>query len=219
MSVEADVRTGTVSKPTMEDENERLWYPWDQHESEDITGKDDAVRLYQKVKRNTILLLVPQWDLWLSHNSQGIAYASSAGVLSVFGLYGTFLPCLVYSVLGTSRQLAVGPVSVTSLLINSNFLSLLPCAQSISKANTFQVQCQAAYNQAAIQLAFIVACIYTGIGLLQLGWLMKFLSHPVVGGFMSGAAITNGLGQAKYVFGFKISMGPSTRLLPAVLWC
>ena len=44
------------------------------------------------------------------------------------------------------------------------------------------------------------------------GWLMKFLSHSVIGGFMSGAAITIGLGQAKYIFGFKIAMGSSTQL-------
>ena len=54
--------------------------------------------------------------------------------------------------------------------------------------------------------------MYTGIGALRMGWLMKFLSHSVIGGFMSGAAITIGLGQAKYIFGFKITMGSSTQL-------
>ena len=54
--------------------------------------------------------------------------------------------------------------------------------------------------------------MYTGIGLLRMGWLMKFLGHSVIGGFMSGAAITIGIGQVKYILGFKISMGASTRL-------
>ena len=86
---------------------------------------------------------------------QGLSYANSAGVPSVFGLYGAFLPCLIYSLLGTSRQLAVGPVAVTSLIIYANLQTALPCASGISNPNiitdpTLQA-CQAAYNQAAIQ--------------------------------------------------------------------
>ena len=54
--------------------------------------------------------------------------------------------------------------------------------------------------------------MYTGIGVLRMGWLMKFLSHSVIGGFMSGAAITIGVGQIKYILGFKINMGSSTRI-------
>ena len=86
---------------------------------------------------------------------QGLSYATSAGVTSVFGLYGAFLPCLVYSLLGTSRQLAVGPVAVTSLVIYSSLQGAMPCASAISNPNTItdptQLACQAAYNQAAIQ--------------------------------------------------------------------
>ncbi|GAX84215.1 hypothetical protein CEUSTIGMA_g11638.t1 [Chlamydomonas eustigma] len=147
---------------------------------------------------------------------QGIAYASSAGVPSVFGLYGAFLPCIVYSLMGTSRQLSVGPVAVTSLLIYSNFQALIPCAASISNPNTVstpeEIACQNTYNNAAIQVAFIVACLYTAVGLLRMGWMMKFLSHSVISGFMTGAAITIGIGQAKYVLGYSISMGSSTAL-------
>ncbi len=144
---------------------------------------------------------------------QGISYATSAGLPGVFGLYGVFLPCLVYSLMGTSRQLAVGPVAVTSLLIYSNLQTVLPCSSVNTNPNTpVDVACQNQYNTAAIQVALIVACMYTSVGLLRLGWLMKFLSHSVIGGFMTGAAITIGIGQAKYIFGFKIEMGSSTRL-------
>ncbi len=58
---------------------------------------------------------------------QGMAYASSAGLPSVYGLYGAFLPCLVYCLVGSSRQLAVGPVAVTSLLLAANLHDLVPC--------------------------------------------------------------------------------------------
>ena len=82
---------------------------------------------------------------------QGMAYASSAGLPSVFGLYGAFLPCLVYCCLGSSRQLAVGPVAVTSLLFASNLHSLIPCSQGISNPNSpgtsELVECQQQYNQ------------------------------------------------------------------------
>ena len=130
---------------------------------------------------------------------QGMAYASSAGLPSVFGLYGAFLPCLVYCCLGSSRQLAVGPVAVTSLLLAANLGSLIPCSQGITNPNSpgtpELVSCQAQYNHVAIQLTFIVACIYTSLGVLRMGWITKFLSHAVIGGFTTGAAITIGMGQ------------------------
>lgn len=127
---------------------------------------------------------------------QGMSYANSAGLPSVFGLYGAFLPCLVYALLGSSRQLAVGPVAVTSLLIASNLRSLIPCSQAITNANApSDPDCQAQYNKASIQLAFIVACLYTGVGALRMGWITKLLSHAVIAGFTTGAAITIAMGQ------------------------
>lgn len=165
------------------------------------------------------------WNKWLVHDlvagvsvgfmvvPQGMSYANSAGLPSVYGLYGAFLPCLVYSLLGTSRQLAVGPVAVTSLLIASNLKSIVTCAQNISNPNTpSDPACQAQYNQAAIQLAFIVACLYSGIGILRLGWVTKLLSHAVISGFTTGAAITIAMGQVKYILGFKITTGSHTQL-------
>ena len=136
---------------------------------------------------------------------QGMAYASSAGLPSVFGLYGAFLPCLVYCCLGSSRQLAVGPVAVTSLLLAANLGSLIPCSQGITNPNSpgtpELVSCQAQYNHVAIQLTFIVACIYTSLGVLRMGWITKFLSHAVIGGFTTGAAITIGMGQVRVCAG------------------
>jgi sulfate transporter 4 len=117
---------------------------------------------------------------------------------------------------GSSRQLAVGPVAVTSLLLNANLNTIIPCSTQISNANTITdpalQACQAQYNQAAIQVAFIVSILYTGMGVLQMGWVTKFLSHAVIGGFTTGAAITIAMGQVKYILGFKITMGSSTRL-------
>lgn len=89
--------------------------------------------------------------------------------------YGAFLPCMIYGLVGSSKQLAVGPVAVTSLLIFSGLEGILPCHNNIQKYNPpyksiEDAECMAQYSKAAIQLAFIVACFYTGIGVLQLGW-------------------------------------------------
>lgn len=58
--------------------------------------------------------------------TQGMSYANIAGVPSVYGLYGAFLPVLVYAVFGSSKELAVGPVAVTSLLISSSLKEVVP---------------------------------------------------------------------------------------------
>lgn len=66
---------------------------------------------------------------------QGLSYANLAGLPSVYGLYGAFLPCIVYSLVGSSRQLAVGPVAVTSLLLGTKLKDILPEAAGISNPN------------------------------------------------------------------------------------
>ena len=63
----------------------------------------------------------------------------------------------------------------------------------------------------AIQVTFIVSCIYTGLGLLRMGWITKFLSHAVIGGFTTGAAITIGMGQVSFTAG-RISEWSRTAL-------
>ncbi|KAG2497041.1 hypothetical protein HYH03_005043 [Edaphochlamys debaryana] len=138
---------------------------------------------------------------------QGMSYANLAGLPSVYGLYGAFLPVLAYSLVGSSRQLAVGPVAVTSLIIGSSLKDLLPGASEITNPNAPtgpQVDIQNKYNQLAIQLSLLVAILYTSVGVFQLGFVTNFLSHSVIGGFTSGAAITIGLSQLKYILGFSV---------------
>lgn len=80
---------------------------------------------------------------------QGMSYANIAGVPSVYGLYGSFLPLMVYALLGSSRQLGVGPVAVTSLLIGSGIKNMLPGAENIDNPNAPAPQyaeLQAEYN-------------------------------------------------------------------------
>lgn len=135
---------------------------------------------------------------------QGMSYAKLAGLPQEYGLYGAFVPCIAYALLGSSRQLAVGPVAVTSIMLANGLSGIFPELEdkTISEEQRADVQMQ--YNHAAIQVAFVAGCFYTAIGMLRMGWVTNFLSHAQVSGFMTGAAILIGLSQVKYILGLTI---------------
>lgn len=122
---------------------------------------------------------------------QGMAYALLAGLPPKTGLYASILPLILYGIMGTSRALAVGPVAIVSLLVVSG---VAPLAEVGS----------AAYVQLAITLAFLVALLQTAMGLLRVGFLVNFLSHPVLAGFTSGAAVIIGFSQLKHLLGVTV---------------
>jgi len=122
---------------------------------------------------------------------QGMAYASIAGLPPVYGLYASIIPLLIYAVFGTSRQLAVGPVAMVSLLTAT-------AIGSFAGLSTEQ------YIMYAILLAFLVGALQFFLGLFRLGFLVNFLSHPVVSGFTSAAALIIGLSQLKSLLGINI---------------
>jgi sulfate transporter 4 len=134
-----------------------------------------------------------------------MSYANLAGLPVVYGLYGAFIPCIVYSLLGSSRQLAVGPVAVTSILLGNGLETLFgtngdsPCSLPKTSCGTaatpnittvapstegMDVATCGDFERAAIQVAFLAGVIYTGIGFLGLGWITYFLSHATISGFM-----------------------------------
>lgn len=153
-----------------------------------------------------------QWDIAAGLSvaamvvPQGLAYASLALVPSVFGLYAAFAPPLVYFLFGTCRHLSVGPVSVTSVLISSGLAKVFPDNPNVDNPNKpVDPAFQDNYNHAAIQVAFLVGCYYTLIGLLRLGWVVNVLVSPAtMSGFITGAVITISLTQVKYILGIKI---------------
>ncbi len=122
---------------------------------------------------------------------QGMAYASIAGLPAVYGLYASIVPILIYAIFGTSRQLAVGPVAMVSLLT----------ATAIGSFQGISLEQYIAY---AIVLAFMVGTIQFLLGVFRLGFLVNFLSHPVVSGFTSAAALIIGLSQLKHLLGVDI---------------
>lgn len=122
---------------------------------------------------------------------QGMAYAMIAGLPPVFGLYAALVPQVVYSILGTSRQLAVGPVAMDSLLVASGLGAL--------KLSGIEE-----YIGMAIFLSLFMGAIQLLLGLIKGGFLVNFLSKPVISGFTSAAALIIGLSQLKHLLGVDI---------------
>ena len=122
---------------------------------------------------------------------QSMAYAQLAGLPPYYGLYAAFLPGMVAAIFGSSRQLATGPVAVVSLLTAS---ALEPLAGSNPEA----------YLTYAVVLALFVGVFQLALGLLKLGVLVNFLSHPVVIGFTNAAAIIIATSQLSKIFGVTV---------------
>ncbi|MDP3966667.1 MAG: solute carrier family 26 protein [Nocardioides sp.] len=122
---------------------------------------------------------------------QGMAYAALAGMPPVTGLYASIFPLLVYALLGTSRTLAVGPVAIVALLTNT---ALLPLADGDPNR----------YLVLGAALAGLVGLIQLILGLARLGTLVNLLSHSVLSGFTSAAAIVIGTSQVKNLLGLEM---------------
>ena len=121
---------------------------------------------------------------------QSLAYALLAGLPPEVGLYASVAPLLLYAVLGSSRVLAVGPVAVVSLMTAA-------AVAEHAAAGTH------AYWQVAITLAFLSGAMLLVMGLLRLGFLANFLSHPVISGFVSASGLLIALSQLKTLMGVK----------------
>ncbi|MCM0614119.1 sulfate permease [Marinobacter sediminum] len=123
---------------------------------------------------------------------QSLAYALLAGLPAQVGLYASILPLVVYAIFGTSRTLSVGPVAVASLMTAA---ALAPLAA----AGTPE------YVAGAILLAVMSGLMLTVMGLLRLGFLANFLSHPVISGFITASGIVIAASQFKHIFGVDAS--------------
>ena len=123
---------------------------------------------------------------------QGMAYAMLAGLPPVIGLYASTFPLIAYALLGSSRQLAVGPVAMISLLV---FSGLSKLAEPGS----------ATYISLALTLVFMVGLMQVAMGLFRMGSFSHFISHAVISGFTSAAAIVIWLSQLNHLLGIDLS--------------
>nr|XP_008012222.2 sodium-independent sulfate anion transporter-like [Chlorocebus sabaeus] len=146
-------------------------------------------------RRLPILVWLPSYSLqWLKMDfiaglsvgftaiPQALAYAEVAGLPPQYGLYSAFVGCFVYFFLGTSRDVTLGPTAIMSLLVS------------------FYTFHEPAY---AVLLAFLSGCIQLAMGVLHLGFLLDFISCPVIKGFTSAATVTIGFGQIKNLLGLQ----------------
>ncbi|WDP88867.1 MAG: SulP family inorganic anion transporter [Desulfobacter sp.] len=126
---------------------------------------------------------------------QSMAYAQLAGLPAYYGLYAAFLPPMLASLFGSSRQLATGPVAVVSLMTAA---SLEPLATAGSDA----------FIAYAVMLALTVGVFQLALGVFRLGLIVNFLSHPVVNGFTNAAAIIIASSQLSKMFGVYVDKAP-----------
>ncbi|MEO1890924.1 MAG: sulfate permease [Candidatus Thioglobus sp.] len=130
---------------------------------------------------------------------QSMAYAQLAGLAPQYGLYASFLPVMIAALMGSSRQLGTGPVAVVSLLTAAAIPTIIPAGADM-----------VTYAAYASLLAFLVGIFQFALGALKLGFVINFLSHPVVVGFTNAAAIIIGTSQLSKVFGVDKGVGEHT---------
>lgn len=121
---------------------------------------------------------------------QSLAYALLAGLPPEAGLYASIAPIVLYAVFGTSRALAVGPVAVVSLMTAA-------ALGNIADQGTM------GYAVAALSLAALSGAILLGMGLLRLGFVANFLSHPVIAGFITASGMIIAASQLKHILGVE----------------
>ncbi len=130
----------------------------------------------------TAVMLIPQ----------AMAYAMLAGLPPIVGLYASVVPLALYALFGSSRELAVGPVAMVSLLVATGVGAVAPVGS-------------AEFIGYAVVLAAMVGVIQLAMGVIRAGFLVNFLSHPVISGFTSAAALIIGFSQLKHLLGVDIA--------------
>ncbi|XP_032145637.1 solute carrier family 26 member 6 isoform X6 [Sapajus apella] len=136
---------------------------------------------------------------------QGLAYALLAGLPPVFGLYSSFYPVFIYFLFGTSRHISVGTFAVMSVMVGSVTESLAPQALNDSTINETARDGDAARVQVASTLSVLVGLFQVGLGLVHFGFVVTYLSEPLVRGYTTAAAVQVFVSQLKYVFGLHLS--------------
>ena len=135
---------------------------------------------------------------------QSLAYALLAGLPPQVGLYASILPLVAYAIFGTSRAMAVGPVAVISLM-------------TAVAAGKIAAQGSPEYIAVALLLALISGLMLLVMGLLRLGFIANFLSHPVISGFITASGILIAVSQLKHILGIESSGHNLIEMLQALL--
>ncbi|XP_034340209.1 solute carrier family 26 member 6 isoform X1 [Arvicanthis niloticus] len=133
---------------------------------------------------------------------QGLAYALLAGLPPMFGLYSSFYPVFVYFLFGTSRHISVGTFAVMSVMVGGVTESLTADEAFVKGLNT---TVDGARVQVAYTLSFLVGLFQVGLGLVHFGFVVTYLSEPLVRSYTTAASVQVLVSQLKYVFGIKLN--------------
>jgi SulP family sulfate permease len=128
---------------------------------------------------------------------QAIAYAYLAGMPPIYGLYAGIIPLVVYAIFGTSRQMSIGPVAITAILIMSGVSQL---AEPLSQE----------YISLTLLAGLLIGLTQILFSFLRLGFFVNFLSHPVIAGFISAAGVIILVSQFKDALGIAIPRSLNT---------
>ena len=127
---------------------------------------------------------------------QGMAYALLADLPPIHGLYAALIPPVIYAIFGTSRQLSVGPVALISLLVADGLVSIT-------------ARTGLPYLTLVGTLTLMVGAMKMLFGFFRLGFLVNFLSYPVISGFTSAAAVLIGINQVHHLLGVRVERMPN----------
>lgn len=127
--------------------------------------------------------------------AQGMAYAKLAGLSPEYGLYSSGLPLFIYPLFGSSRHLGIGPVALVSLLVSQVTLSTNNAGHEYSLAEK---------TSFALLIAFCVGIVQIFMAFLQIGFIINFISHPVIAGFTTAAAFVIILSQLQHILGYSV---------------
>ncbi|KAA0706895.1 Solute carrier family 26 member 6 [Triplophysa tibetana] len=145
------------------------------------------------IRENALGDLVSGVSVGIMHLPQGMAYALLASVPPVFGLYTSFYPVLVYFIFGTSRHVSIGTFAVISIMIGSVSERLAPDDRFIINGTNGSVIVD---TEARDELRIM-------LGLIRFGFVVTYLSEPLVRGYTTGAATHVIISQLKYMFGLS----------------
>lgn len=123
---------------------------------------------------------------------QGMAYALLAGMPTVYGLYSSTVPLIMYAIVGTSKHLSIGPMAITSLLLGVS-------CQKFGHADG-----SPEYIQIAMNVSMLVGLITFILGVCRMGTLANLISHSVLVGFLTASALVIAINQCKYIFGIHV---------------
>ncbi|XP_017790325.1 PREDICTED: sodium-independent sulfate anion transporter [Habropoda laboriosa] len=170
-----------------------------------VTSRFDSKQLL--LRRIPILSWLPRYTLskllqdvlagltvGLTAIPQGIAYAIVAGLPAQYGLYSSFMGCFVYLVFGSCKDITVGPTAIMALLSQHHVIRL--------------------GDDIAVLLSFLTGCVILFMGVLHLGFLLEFVSMPVISGFTNAAAMIIGTSQLGTLFGLS---GRSDSFIDAIV--